>query len=173
MCACVCGCVCVCVRVRARVLQASCPRCCRLRASPLCPAPRPASQAEGGAETARARSSAYPRGQGGSAGTAAPRSRHTPPATAKKKVRLQGLPLSGWPLEAEKRARRLSLRGAAGSQHPASRLPELVERGRRGGGGILREGDPGADGPCRGAHLGATHPGGSGPSARVRGRSGS
>lgn len=115
------------------------------------------------------------------AGWAAPRrlrlhaARTRPPTTAKKKVQLRGAPpllsLSGWPPAAERGAQRLSPRGAS------IPLPASQKFSSRGG-GLSGRRPSGRQIPSRGrkgggAHLGAAHPGGSGPHACVGGRGGS
>ena len=154
----------------------------RPTASPARPWPKAArlrANAERG--DSRAYSTAFPGGQGGSAGTAAPRRPHTPLKDRKEeKFGFGGSP-SPNPVRVAASGRRrepsdsASPRGAARSRHPVSRLSELPgsqnfsppERGPS---------NPRA--PClrqkrEGAHLGEAHPGGSRPQARVRDRSGS
>lgn len=66
-----------------------------------------------------------------------------------------------------------TLDGAAFSQHPASRLPELLERrGKSSGRGLSGRPVPFRGRKERGAHLGVAHTGGSGLRARVRARGG-
>lgn len=104
----------------------------RSTASPARPRPKAArlwANAERG--DSRAYSTASPGGQGGSAGTAAPRRPHTPPKHRKEeKFGFGGSP-SPNPVRVAASGRRrepsdsASPRGAARSQHPVSRLPEL------------------------------------------------
>lgn len=119
-------------------------------------------------------------GRGGSAGAAAPRRPHTPaPPQDLKETSASGAPLSGWPPPAKRGASGSTLDGAAPSQHPAARLPELLEpRGKFPGKGTQRPAgsQPGARGkgrsPRRGSYrrLAAPRagPGLRRPSARLR-----
>lgn len=102
---------------------------------------------------------------------------HAPQRPQRRKFSFGGSPSPipvRWRLAAERRAQRPTLEGplAAGTPLPASQ--NFSSRG-----GSLLGGEPSDRRvPCRGrkgggAHLGAAHPGGSGPRARVGGRGGS
>lgn len=176
MCACLCACVSVCTRVCALGIPSPPPPTGgSVRPSAWSARPgRHGPERTPSVETARGHSTSYP------AGRAAPRPRHTPPPPpprTSKKVRLLGLPR---PLTV-----RVAAAGKEGSPaaqpskrrlSPSIRLPG-PQNLSSGEGRPPGRGPSGPRVPCggrkeRGAHLGAAHPGGSGPRARVRARGG-